>query len=112
MPEQLASGLSSHPRVRQEHPVRVRGQEQVERPLQARLPLRRVPAEGGQEHPVGQLPRQEKVIRGRIPGEASIRLKSSRANFVPNGANFYMIYLATFSIIRGLGLQRRSARNL
>ncbi len=66
MSEQLAAGLPGHPRLRQEHPLRVRGQEQAQRPLQTGLPLRRLVAAGRQEPPPGQLPRQEVVIRPEI----------------------------------------------
>jgi hypothetical protein len=62
MPERLASGLSRHPRVRQEHPVRVRGEEQAERTLQARIPLRTIAAARRSKPSPRKLSRPEKVI--------------------------------------------------
>ena len=57
----MAARLSGHPRVRQKHPLRVRGQEHLERPLQAWIPLRWVPATRRQKHFAGKLSRQEEV---------------------------------------------------
>ena len=57
VPERMATRLPRHPRVREEHPVRVRSQEQVEQPLQARIPLRRIAAARRQKYSTRKLPR-------------------------------------------------------